>query len=400
MKVKFNEYGGALIYVLLIVFVFAVIGLGLLTMNLSAAKQFTKKEQQIQARHLAEMGVQHYKAELQNLVKTYNSEPSNYMAYKTTGEVDYGKSIQNYKNGLCSITPTVKVNKKEISVQTGVYQVSAQSPLCSQDKIEISITSTGNSTQTKKIVAANLTIASNTNETEPSIPSGSESDSKPPKKPSFQDSVNTVSTLDDVGKNPSYKVIFGLTNKNPFSTQAAIELLGAVDMNKKSTWTFYNQLLINGSFTMKTAGINLSSLTVQKDFYIGGAFHTENHNELKVSGNLLVMGQSNFGTDSSVIVDGDALFDELIEGVQPHANILIGRNAYFKKPLENVNQNANVCVKGGIYLWKNNNWATYLPSDRGYSSFNKSCLGTSTENNGGSLIAWDVLQDIKAEYRP
>lgn len=64
-----NEKGYALLLVMLLVVLFTIIGMGLLAMNMNAAKQFSTKEEQIQARHQSEMGVLHYKAHLKNIVK-------------------------------------------------------------------------------------------------------------------------------------------------------------------------------------------------------------------------------------------------------------------------------------------------------------------------------------------
>ena len=67
-----NERGSALLIVLMLVVIFTVLGLGLLTMNISASKQFSKKEEQVQARHMAEMGLLHYKKEINNEVMSYS----------------------------------------------------------------------------------------------------------------------------------------------------------------------------------------------------------------------------------------------------------------------------------------------------------------------------------------
>lgn len=74
MKLLNNERGGALLMVLLIVLVFSILGMSLLAMNISAAKQFNKKEETVQARHQAEMGVLHYKAEIEKHVAAANGE--------------------------------------------------------------------------------------------------------------------------------------------------------------------------------------------------------------------------------------------------------------------------------------------------------------------------------------
>ena len=47
VKLKRNEHGNALLMVLMVVVVFTILGAGLLTMNVSASKQFDKKEEQV-----------------------------------------------------------------------------------------------------------------------------------------------------------------------------------------------------------------------------------------------------------------------------------------------------------------------------------------------------------------
>ncbi len=68
MVISKNERGGALLLVLMLVVIFSVLGMGVLMLNISASKQLSKKEEQIQARHLAEMGIMHYKAEVEKIV--------------------------------------------------------------------------------------------------------------------------------------------------------------------------------------------------------------------------------------------------------------------------------------------------------------------------------------------
>lgn len=69
MKKFQNEKGYALLFVMLLVVLFTIMGMALFTMNMNAAKQFNTKEQQVGARHQAEMGVLHYKAELAEIIK-------------------------------------------------------------------------------------------------------------------------------------------------------------------------------------------------------------------------------------------------------------------------------------------------------------------------------------------
>ena len=43
-------------------------------MNISSTKQFNQKEEQVQARHLAEMGILHYQKQLKPMVENHNKK--------------------------------------------------------------------------------------------------------------------------------------------------------------------------------------------------------------------------------------------------------------------------------------------------------------------------------------
>lgn len=66
-----NEKGYALLFVMLLVVLFTILGLGLLLMSTNASKQFSLKEDQVQARHYAEMGLLHYQALVEETVELY-----------------------------------------------------------------------------------------------------------------------------------------------------------------------------------------------------------------------------------------------------------------------------------------------------------------------------------------
>ncbi|MFD1030438.1 hypothetical protein [Metaplanococcus flavidus] len=70
MKFMRNENGYALLMVIMLVLLFTTLGMGLLAMNINASKQFNKKEDQVQARHQAEMGVLHYNVILKDKVES------------------------------------------------------------------------------------------------------------------------------------------------------------------------------------------------------------------------------------------------------------------------------------------------------------------------------------------
>lgn len=100
---KKNEKGSTLVMVLLIVVVITILGAALFTMNMSASKQFTKKEHQVQARHLAEMGIEHYHAKVEEKVQQHNEKPVQEF-YIGTGEdrvLDHATMRRVHTQKLC-----------------------------------------------------------------------------------------------------------------------------------------------------------------------------------------------------------------------------------------------------------------------------------------------------------
>jgi len=97
---KNNERGSALMVVLFLVVVITILGVGLLTMNTSAAKQLNMKEEKVQARHQAEMGVLHYKAEVRDMLNKYNEKLKEIESEVTNQEELVGR-LNIQKNKLC-----------------------------------------------------------------------------------------------------------------------------------------------------------------------------------------------------------------------------------------------------------------------------------------------------------
>lgn len=410
MRLRDNERGGTLVMVLLVVAVFTILGVGLFSLNISASKQFDKKEEQVQARHLAEMGVLHYQAEVDEKIKVYNGEFKPVYSKDKDGfeYLNVEESKEKYVRELCQDVHLGTLTSE--GTETGAYTVrdiEAKKVDCNtltfdEKKVVIEVESIGTAKGTPKVIKAEVKITPEDTDGENGgedsgnewVPGGI------PTKPKYPEGnwaqKPYIDNLDKIVNTDPAKVLRASTDQNPFETSAFVELVD-FDMQKKSNWTFKDHLLVQGSATMKTAGSNLSTLTVEKDLYIGGAFHTENHNKVHVGGNLMVMGDVEIGTESKVTVNGNALFDYKVSKVQPHAKITIYQNAYFKQPLGKVNQNAEFCVKGDVFLWKDSSWAPYLATDTGYQGFSKSCLGTSPTGPTG-IFEWGVQPDVNAKY--
>lgn len=418
MKRINNELGNTLLIVMIIVIVFTIIGVGLLSINISASKQFNHKEEQVQARHLAEMGIIHHKANIEEAVDLYHSKPFEFVYIKKKGNgnndddkiIDEEASKRKYFNELCNAVKNVSVST--YTTQLGTYIVNG-SLNCSMDsegniptKMIVNLESDGKSKDVTKKILAKVTISSGGE-----LGSGTDDSSigevknpgEIPKKPDYPVSnwgtIPTVNNLDAIQNPKPAKVIHAITSKNPFETTSFVEILGSADMEKKSNWTFNDHLIIGGSFKTNTGGKDASLLTVNKDLYVGGAFdHLSNHTKSIIRGNFIVKGDMRFGTKSQFMVGGNALFDYGISLVDTHAQVTINQNAYFKKPLGSVKTKANVCVKGDIFLWKNNQWAPYLPADSGYGGFDAKCIGTAPDNSG-EIYKWTVEPNLQAEYK-
>ncbi len=124
MKITNNERGSALLLVLLLLLVFSILGVGLLSMNISAAKQLNKKEEQVQARHLAEMGVLHYKAEVKKMIENHNVIIKGFNNSSISKE-QLEEKISLQKNIFCS-----NLVKKSM-IKEDEYKVSlAETPNC------------------------------------------------------------------------------------------------------------------------------------------------------------------------------------------------------------------------------------------------------------------------------
>lgn len=383
MKTSKNEKGYALLMVLMLILLFTVLGMGLMAMNMNSATQFNTKEEQVMARHFAEMGVLHYKTKVESIVK----DPS----------------IQN--NLSCADFPEAIEKPVENNVSEYTVTLLADSVCESTEKqMIIKIKSEGKAKDEDKAKEIEATIfISNTSEVENEGGTEEESSSsgKVPQKPAYPEvnwtSKSAITDLDDINSaNPS-KVIYGMTTQEPFIANGFVEVLSAVDVNKESQWTFKDHLLVAGSFATSTTGNNVSTIAVNEDFYIGGALHIKNHTIVNVGGDFIVMGDVDFGTKATLNVSGNALFDWKISNVAPHADITIHKNAYFKNSLGTVNNNANFCVKGDAFLWKENKWAPYLSTDQGYEGLTESCLGTAINNP--IQKNWKVLPGLNAIYK-
>lgn len=251
-----NEKGYALLLVMLLVVLFTLMGMGLLTMNMNAAKQFNTKEEQVQARHQAEMGILHYSAMLEEKIKN-----SSATAMK------------------CSdIDALLGITKKITAGNYIVEPVNALGSSCKEIEnsklLEITIKSKGIINEdTIKEVKATFYAANQGASTSAPIAGGS-ADS--PTMPTSPDTV-TLSEL----------------------------------TMKKEIKRYTGNLIINTKLDIE--GGNSDSLIVAKDLYITGNIVIQNHACIAAGGNFVALKSFNWGhSKTSLLVRNDAYLPSTI----------------------------------------------------------------------------------------
>lgn len=326
MKTLKNEKGYAMVMVILLVLVFTTLGMGLLTMNMSAAKQFNKKEEQVQARHLAEMGLLHYQARVNDTVEKYK-----FNATKTGAETAISKSRVELCNQIRAIGTIEQTQAK------GSYKIPTVglNKCLTNDigKITITIYSTGKTANgITKLVEGSIEVAPPTIQvsdnpvTGPAIPSR-------PVNNTGQPPINSYPTTGAV--------------------RGFVEINGPFTINRKA----YNfeSFIINSSSTsvnalLNTGGNNDDSLKVEKDLYIAGGIQSNNHFCIYVQGNLTVLGNIEVGPHSLILVYGDAYFRGNIigksrESIHVIGNTYVGELKTITKDYEKFNGYTNKCLK-------------------------------------------------------
>ena len=299
MKSKNNERGGTLVIVLLLVAVFTMLGVGLLSMNISASKQFDKKEEQVQARHLAEMGLIHYKSIMQKEIKNHTLVIGN----NETKE----EALERSRNELCEILLNID---KPFSYYTTKSYLTNNKGVCGESSdggLLFEFSSEGKSNETLKLINGTASfippnIIEDENETIPG-------------KPHLPDDEDLHPDLPD---------------------ESSLDVLvnGPV-VTKKETHDYGGSLVINkapSGITFKVDGGKQYNLTIAKDFYIGGDFHSQNHSCIIVKRDLTILGKNDLGNKTTIVVYGNAYFEEEPELQNKHSQVYVAGNTFVGNP--------------------------------------------------------------------
>lgn len=297
MKTRNNERGSAMMVVLLLVVIFTILGMSILTMNISAAKQFNMKEEKVQARHQAEMGLMHYKVEIQEKLKTYS--------FTKKGVETDAEALTRSRVELCnyiSAIPLLSVTNASDAFKYETKNIGCEN--LSGNKLAIKITSTGSSMSTSEIITGTATF---TPPTIGGIPG------KPVRPPSYEPGTD----LPDDG------------------TEDYVEVSGPVT-NKKETQYYAGSLVIKTDLKGKDAfivdGGKGYNLTVAKNFYIEGGFNSHNHSCIVVKGDLTILGESYLGNKTIIVVYGNAYFAKEPDLKNGNAKIYVAGNTFVGTP--------------------------------------------------------------------
>ncbi|AIY05109.1 hypothetical protein Plano_1144 [Planococcus sp. PAMC 21323] len=285
-----NEKGYALLLVMLLVVLFTIMGMGLLAMNMNAAKQFDLKEEQVQARHQAEMGVLHYQSELNKYVFNNRMTITDAVAFCNTvpvPKVESGTSTKKY---------TTILLKNECEIKNG--------------EIVLKLESTGEvGERGNEVIEADLYLTNSTGVPTLPIPTGNEpvrrSDPGCIEKENGNNCLTTVEEFSDI----------------PILTL------------QKGEYIFGNHLILNN---LKIGGGNDSTLIVRKDLYIRKSIHSQNHTCLIVQGSLSLLNETYlenetyFGNKTYIFVYGDVNLFDVTAFQTRNSGIYINGDVYIK----------------------------------------------------------------------
>lgn len=252
MKFKNNENGYALLMVILLVLLFTTLGMGLLAMNINASKQFNVKEDQVQARHLAEMGILHFQAELEEKVNSWGN-----------------KNIEN----ICdNITGLSKQQSAELQNSYWVTYSKDLNCLVEDEMITITVMSTGDVSkgQRKEELEAVFVIKNKGLKTK--------EEGYIPIPTDFNDSIKI--------KNEDYVIQNGIYSQE-----------------EDSLYVKNNLKVENGNSD------NGNDVTIKRNLFIDGDMNIQNHACFAIQGDLIVKGNVNVTNKVYIFVYGDAYFN-------------------------------------------------------------------------------------------
>ncbi|MGE6487532.1 type IV pilus modification PilV family protein [Paenisporosarcina sp. NPDC076898] len=292
-----NQKGYILLIVLMLVMVFSVLGISLMSLNITSAKQFDSKEKTVQARHAAEMGAQHYRAyivkewdhvaQLNKVdINSLNSEPPG----QQKKVVDkYRNDIKSRNNEFCNRVKSYKLITSEYTVSPSSMQVNCNLSITDPLKWDFTVISKKNSDDKGVSVAATVKMDAGLYETPGDTIIYSKEVNDYRQWTSFDNNVN----VDIFSTNKNKQML--LFNKN----------LTANDFNLPT----HSCAIIKGKFEVKNYLRTKNKSTI---FVLGDAYIPSNFNYHKNHGGLFVVG--------NVYIDGVLQNPKPYMGIDPSIN--------------------------------------------------------------------------------
>lgn len=305
MKTFKNEEGYALLMVLMLIILFTVLGMGLMATNMNSAAQFNTKEEQVQARHQAEMGVLHYSAMLKDKIISSSTTPLK------CNDID----------ALLGASNKMSVGNYTIEPANGTTGISCKE-MESSKLMEITIKSTGKiNGDTIKEVEATF-YAANKGAVSTSPPAGGGAVSPPVIPTSPDTEVKTILAM------------------------------------QKDYENFTGNLIIKDRLDI--GGGNSDILITQKDLYISGNINIQNHACISSGGNFTALKPFNWGNSkTSLLVRKDAYLPAAIGNWQKNqVNVYIFGDLYLPKTYNypvNKQDDRNLYVGGMVYQMDSQN---------------------------------------------
>lgn len=303
MRYLVNQKGYALLMVLMLILLFTVLGMGLLAMNMNASKQFNLKEEQVQARHQAEMGVLHYQKELEKYIA----------ANKPTAIPD----AVSFCNSITPATVSSAVTDKR-------YTTTLKKGNCTKTNNVLTIPLESNGVSGPKgTETINAKLYLKIPVTPPEIPEPA----------SGQEKITAWKGCIEEGKNgKENKNNNGSNDKNikncnmEYEKFTDLSTITETVVLKKGELEFKDHLILN---SLRINGGNGQSIIVEKDLYIKNLLDVQNHSCFAVQGNLTISKKITSKNKLNIYVYGDANLPSDIDFTSPNNNIFVNGDVYF-----------------------------------------------------------------------
>lgn len=275
----------------IIIVLFSILGLGLVTLNASASKQFTNKEQQVQARHFAEMGLVYYKNEAEKVLKDPDSALNTELNHELARLNDNALLTQDKKFDIIGILFCEKLTGSAIVnlINTGDSNYEFLKEDCKinveNTSVDITVKSKGTSKEKDEIIKLNLSV------------------NLPEELITNNDGSSTI---------PLGKIIeVGWPCTDKHCGTATVKKYTDISQKSDSLFVQKGNLLFLDSLVVKNlevGGGKTLNLTIEKNFTSTGTFKLQNHACVIVKGDFNSLDLSIQSSNVSIYISGDAYF--------------------------------------------------------------------------------------------